>query len=342
MSRTIHVDLPRNINDQDVSLFRPHVDYELQSLDILNLHEAFVTYTGLCIDETGVRKESYHDYFDKRELFINDAVVQFKEALGDSRKLVELDDDETYLLIHHPWASNYWHWITEVILRVWMVRDRISQMILILPDEMAKINFVQQSLAGFKFKDIYYIPEGKHLLVRNLCVPEVKRIADSYFPEELREIREHFLKTVRRKAIKHGHKIYISRKKSLKRTIINEDEVEDVLRRYGFNCINNEDFDFNEQIDLYSQAKHIVSIHGAGLTNMIFMQEGSSVLELHKKRTNRYDWHSFAFWYLAGALEFRYHHQVCDPDNAESTFFAANLIVDIELLERNILFMLRS
>lgn len=331
--------MPRNINEVDSTLFSPFVNYELDDLRILHLEEVFVTYTGLCIDESGVRKESHHAYEDKRDLFLNDAVVQFKQALNDPESLIELDDDETYLLIHHPWASNYWHWMTEVILRVWMVRDRIHQMVLILPDNLKDIGFVKQSLEGFRFKSVFHIPENKHLLVRHLCVPEVKRFADSYYSKELNDIRDYYLAAASRKPAVH-ERLYISRKKSSKRKVVNESEVEELVRDYGFACINNEDFDFHEQVSLYSGARYVISIHGAGLTNMLFMKPGSSILELHKRRTNDYDWHSFAFWYMSNALNFKYHHQVCDPDDPSSTFFAANFVVDIPLLEKNIRFML--
>jgi len=341
MSRMIHVELPQNIADGDLALFQPFVNYELGDLDTLLLEEVFVTYTGLCIDATGVRTESHHSYSDKRDIFLNDAVVQFKEALSDSDKLIELDDDETYLLIHHPWASNYWHWMTEVILRVWMVRNDIGKMILILPDNMKNMSFVKQSLEGFKFKRVFYIPEGKHLLVRNLCVPEVKRVADSYYPEELQKIRKYYLHKNKTIHAGFGERLYISRKKSAKRKVVNEDDVEEMLRKYGFDCIHNEDFDFNEQVSLYSKARYVISIHGAGLTNMLFMKEGASVMELHKKRTNDHDWHSFAFWYMSNALGFEYHHQVCAPDDPTSTFFAANFVIDTALLERNVRSMLR-
>lgn len=341
--KVVHVDMPLNTTSTDAELFAPYVDYELNDLDILSLEEVFVTYTGLCIDETGVRKESHHSYVDKRDLFLNDAVVQFKHALNDPDKLIELDDDEIYLLIHHPWAANYWHWLTEVILRVWMVRDKTHNMVLVLPESMKNTIFVKQSLEGFTFKRVFYIPEGKHLLVRNLCVPEVKHFADSYYSKELHEIRAYYKQTViaSRRQSHSYEKIYISRKKSTKRKVVNEDEVEQLLINYGFDIICNEDFDFNEQVSLFSNAKYVVSIHGAGLTNMLFMKEGSSVLELHKKRTNDHDWHSFAFWYMSNALGFRYYHQVCEPDDPHSTFFAANFVVDISLLEKNIKFMLQ-
>jgi hypothetical protein len=342
MNRRIHVDMPSNITARDEGLFLPFADYEIDDLKVLYLDEAFVTYTGLCIDETGVRKESHHAYADQRDIFLNDAIVQFKEALNDRDKLIELDDDETYLLIHHPWATNYWHWMTEVTLRVWMVRDRSHLMTLLLPENMRNTAFVTQSLEGFRFKAVFHIPEGKHLLVRKLCVPEVKQLADSYYPEDLRNIRNHYLARNRKGVNSFGDKLYISRKRSARRKLVNEDQVERLLRAYGFECIHNEDLNFHEQVSVFSNAQYVISIHGAGLTNMLFMKENSRVLELHKKRTNNADWHSFAFWYMSNALDFEYHQQVCEPDDPQLTFFHANLVVDVELLERNVRFMLKA
>jgi capsular polysaccharide biosynthesis protein len=340
MTTTIHVDLPHNITDREAALFKPFMAYELRDLDVLYLQEVFVTYTGLCIDATGVRKESHHAYADQKEIFLNEAVTHFREALNDSEKLIELDNDEMYLLIHHPWSSNYWHWMTEVILRVWMVRQETHKMILILPWNLKDVKFVQQSLEGFRFKDVLCIPENKHLLVRNLCLPEVKQIADSYYPERLREIREHYLSRGKKEMNGFGDRLYISRKKATKRKVVNENDVERLLSRYGFNCINNEDLDFNEQASLYSNANFLVSIHGAGLTNMLFMKEKSAVLELHKRRTNDHDWHSLAFWYMSNALGFKYHQQLCEPEDERASFFSANFIVDIPQLEKNVRFML--
>lgn len=341
MNRKIHVNLPRNITATDAELFAPYANYEIDDLKVLYLEEAFVTYTGLCIDETGVRKESHHEYSDQRDNFVNGAVAQFMAALNDPNRLIELDDDETYLLIHHPWASNYWHWMTEVTLRVWMVRDQSHKMILLLPENMRHTTFVTQSLEGFCFKNVFYIAEGKHLLVRNLCVPEVKRFADSYYPEDLWNIRNHYLDRIKKDVNALGDKVYISRKRSEKRKVVNEGQVEGLLRKYGFDCVNNEELDFHEQVSLFSRAQYVISIHGAGLTNMLFMKENSKVLELYKKPTNNNDWHSFAFWYMSNALGFEYHQQVCEPDDPRSSFFTANFIVDVDQLERNVRLMLQ-
>ncbi len=343
MSKTIEVQLPRNINEIDLPLFDPFKHYSLEELKVDRLEEVFVSYSGLCIGENGLVKESHHSYPEKQQQFLDEAVYFYRQAYNDPNNLIELEDDNFYLLIHHPWSSNYWHWMSEAILRLWMVREDLHGMILLLPEHFQKLEFVQSSLKPFHFKDIYYIPFNKSLMVRNLCLPQIKPIADSYYANDLRSIREFYLeysKGLDRKTFDVVEKIYISRKKASKRKVENEGDVELLLEKYGFKCIQNEDYNFFDQIALFSNAKYLVSIHGAGLTNMLFMARNSVVLELHKKKTNPGDWHSFAFWYMADALGFRYHQQVCDPTDPEAHFFNADFKVDMDLLEENVKFML--
>ena len=74
--------------------------------------------------------------------------------------------------------------------------------------------------------------------------------------------------------------IYISRRKANKRRIQNEDEVENVLSKYGFETVVLEDMTVKEQAARFSEAKIVVAQHGAGLTNLLYLPKGSSVIEI--------------------------------------------------------------
>jgi len=84
-----------------------------------------------------------------------------------------------------------------------------------------------------------------------------------------------------------GEKIFISRKNT--RRIENEDEVEDVLKRHGYEKVYFEDgqFSLDEQWSIVSSAKNIFAIHGAGLTAILFnglrMAENSGT-NMHKTK----------------------------------------------------------
>lgn len=75
-------------------------------------------------------------------------------------------------------------------------------------------------------------------------------------------------------------RIYLSRSRVSTRKVLNEDEVVSFLKKYGFECIHNEDLSTDEQVELFKNATHIISCHGSQLTNIIFCQPGTKVCEI--------------------------------------------------------------
>ena len=73
---------------------------------------------------------------------------------------------------------------------------------------------------------------------------------------------------------------YISRKDSNHRHLSNEDEVIEMLKNYGFGIYELSKMDFDSQIKLFSSSSIILSLHGAGLTNLVFSQPGQKVIEI--------------------------------------------------------------
>lgn len=195
----------------------------------------------------------------------------------------------------------------------------------------------------FQFKKIFIIPSYKSLHVERLCMPELKPICDSYDSYVLQDISGFLKSRLSNSQNTHhnlGQKLYLSRKKAGRRKVENENEVEALLKEHGFITIYNEDYSFGDLVSIYGHTKYLVSIHGAGLTNMLFMKANSHVLELYKKITNPSDWHSLAYWYLADVLGHSYYQQVCKPISQEEHFFTANIHVDLKKLDKNIQLML--
>ena len=330
--------LPQNLDPEDRSLFEPHQHYKLAPLIVKRMQFVFVSYIGYCIDETGLVKECHHGYPHQYQDYQNDAGGYFRQAKEDESKLIYLEDDREYLVIHHPWA-NYYHWITEAIPRLWLVKDQLKHLVLIFPEDFKSNVYITESLRPFSFKDIYYVPKQTNLFVKNLCLPQLKPWSECYDPKLVRMQRDFYTGYVAREFdinLKCGKRIYVSRKYATKRRIQNEGEVEEIARKHHFTIIHCEQLSFFQQVSVFSQAELFVSIHGAGLTNMSFMPPGSRILELHKRITNDSDQHSLVYWRLASALNHHYYHQVCDPVNPQADFFSADFIVDAGLLEANI------
>ncbi len=339
--KIISVNKPQNLSEKDEHLFVPFLKYNLQALSINNLKNVFVTHSGLCINNKGLVKECHHSYPEQYPNYLNEAAFFYKAACDDHNNLIILDDKNTYLLIHHPWF-NYYHWLCEPILRLWMVKDKLKDLVLILPDIYKNTDFIMGSLEPFKIKNIFFIPAQKSLYIKKLCMPQIKPIVHSYHIQELTEIRQFYLNYVIKEKninINLGERLYISRRKATRKKINNEEEIENILVKYNFKIINNEEYDFLQQVAIFSNAKYLISIHGAGLTNMIFMKENAHIFEFHKKKTNEKDIHSLAYWYLADGLGHYYYHQICDPTNKDDNYFNADLIVDLDLLEKNLKLM---
>jgi Glycosyltransferase 61 len=75
-------------------------------------------------------------------------------------------------------------------------------------------------------------------------------------------------------------RIYVARTDSATRRMINEEEVQTLMRAHGFACVVLSDMTIGEQINLFRGADIIVGPHGAGLTNLVFCRPGTAVLEL--------------------------------------------------------------
>jgi capsular polysaccharide biosynthesis protein len=341
MTSQITVPLPLNIADEELSLFEPYVTYEMFDQKIKRLKNIFVSFSGFCLNKSGLLKECHHNYPLQHNYYLNEVSQYYYDVIDHPENLIKLDDDNTYLVIHHPWF-NYYHWICESIFRLWLVRDQLDKLVLILPDFYKDADFITGSLEPFKIKNIFYIPSAKSLMVRNLCLPEIKSICDSYNIKQIKQVRDFYTNYVlfeKKFSVDHIDKLYVSRQLAPRRKVINEDEVLRVVKRYGFTIFHPENFTFLEQVAIFSRVKYLVGTHGSGLTNLLFMGENSSLLELHKNKTNELNHPSPLFWYMAKALDVNYHHQACDTYGKED-YFEGDYIIDINLLEKNLVKML--
>src|SRR6185369_5172319 len=114
---------------------------------------------------------------------------------------------------------------------------------------------------------------------RSLVMPSHTAPSGHFKDEAIRGVRDVLLSAYG-DAGSEEKRLYITRSRAGRRRIVNEDEVSSVLRKFGFATICAEDFSFAEQVAICSRARYIVSNHGAGLTNVLFMKDGGSVLEL--------------------------------------------------------------
>lgn len=112
------------------------------------------------------------------------------------------------------------------------------------------------------------------LIVPPRCVHGVGSLVDS---APMRWMRQRALNLSTRP---YGSRLYVSRSRAATRRVSNEDHLLGALIPLGFEAVELSDLSFAEQAARFAHADIVVSAHGAGLANILFMRQGAHVVEL--------------------------------------------------------------
>jgi capsular polysaccharide biosynthesis protein len=319
--------LPVNFNDADLALFDHELQRAIPQTTLLTLKHIRVSPEGLLFKGTTILPESFAFPEHLREWKLRSVVKFFAKnyVLRRSRRV-----ENEMLWITDYWSKGYFHWLTDALTRLYVVRDRINDVPLLLPAEFERLDYVKSSLEAFGVKRVDFIGPGEVLECQSLLMPSHTAPSGHYNEEIIRGVREVLISAYG--ASDQGEKIYISRRRAAKRRIVNEEEVTGVLSAFGFRTIYAEELSFAQQVQICSRAHCIVSNHGAGLTNILFMPEAGSVLELR----HREDRINNCYFTLSSALNLNYFYQTCRPAEVGPDPHMANIVVDLKELEKNL------
>jgi capsular polysaccharide biosynthesis protein len=262
------------------------------------------------------------------KFFVNNYV--FRHSRTIERDVLWIIDD---------WSNGYFHWLTDVLTRLYVMRNRLNDFVLLLPWDYKGRDFVQSSLQYFGVKSVEFIGQDEVLRCHKVFMPTHTAPSGHYNEEIIRGVRDVLLQACGQAGDQGECKrIYISRGRARKRRILNEGAVVDVLGEFGFQTIYAEDLSFEQQVRTCSRARYLVSNHGAGLTNMLFTPRGGAVLELRHRR----DRINNCYFTLSSALNLNYFYQTCHSDNDDKDSHAADLVVDPKALKANLVLLLKS
>lgn len=111
-------------------------------------------------------------------------------------------------------------------------------------------------------------------------------------------------------------KIFISREKVTTRRIFEENKLIENLSELGFEKVVLEDLTVLEQIDVFRSATHVISTHGAALTNMIFADH-CHLIELFP--STRYRDSASIYYQITEMLCCRHDLVLCDEVDGNET-----------------------
>jgi capsular polysaccharide biosynthesis protein len=229
------------------------------------------------------------------------------------------------------WSKGYFHWMTDVLPKLISLPEKYRSHVLLLPKEYEDLAFVPHSLQRLNFDKIYYFEKDEIIKANELIIPGIMAETGNYNDRMMSVLREQVLGSFKNLA-KQTARVFVLRNKNIPRKIINETEIVELVKKYGFTVICFEESTWNEQVELMSSCSMLIGIHGAGLTNILFMPKGASVLELRRKD----DSHNNCYFSLASALELNYFYQLCEVDNENIVTQVNDFLVDKVFLEKNI------
>lgn len=222
------------------------------------------------------------------------------------------------------WSANYFHWMTDCLPRLWEGMEREPGCPVILPDSFRSLPYVMQSLELAGARAVFF-RASQNLHVGKLILTARTATFPNFLPDLAKKTRG---KLSLKPQAKPWRKVYISRKLAPKRKAHNEADVELLLQKKGFEIVYAEKLSLGQQIQLMSETALLVALHGAALTNMLFLPAGAKVLEFR----NLGDSVTQCYFNLASALELPYYYTLNQGDGKESII--TDFTIDLAALER--------
>ncbi len=200
--------------------------------------------------------------------------------------------------------GNYYHWIHDALLRLYRVTELLpADVRYIVPNELKPFQIETLGILGIKPEQLEYHEPKQVWEVELLyfCPPTSNSGSSrSEAVEWLRNSFWHGCSVVQTQPYRY---LYLSRRQWRDRHTVNEDQIERLLFSYGFESISPESLSVAEQVQLFSQAKTVVSSHGSQFTNILFSPPNLTVIDIIEP--SMFSW-GYVFWTLSDAMKHVY------------------------------------
>ena len=335
ISKKIVIEKPDYCSQNYSYLFDDKLEYVFKQRIAKEYNNVFVSTEGLVIKkgllilgsaENLIGKYDENFYWTHLRKGLEQYIVC---SYGKSLNSNQLKTD-VYFSIHTPWFG-YFSWLTTYLPRLLKTHQIHPDYQLIYPNEWRKINYVNELLSTLPNLSRKEIPIDHHLFVENYYLSPVRPWTSQFIKEDLLLVKNHLLNFVQTDEFAK-RRIYISRKNAARRKITNEEDVIYFLKLHDFEIYCFEDLSLFDQIKLMAESSIVISSHGAGLTNLLFMPSESNVIELTPILTD-FRKFRFPFWRMAKLLEMNYFAVFCEVESyVESDEYSNDITVNMNEL----------
>lgn|GEM_PF-2229587 len=242
--------------------------------------------------------------------------------------------------VNYSW-NNYGHFLNDIIGQISLAKELgIADAHIVMPAAVQQMAYFQgfMELSSVFREQNWYFQEPKTFV----------ETEDAYFLNAWWAHKINFdaaVDLIDREVIDRidtngNNKIFVGRKNS--RRLVNKEEVIRVLDKYGFSYVEVENTSLEAQISLFMNASHVIGIHGAALSSIIFRRgKPLRFMELYPDRFMD----PFYYW-ICVQYGFPYAAMLCRSVDEHGTVFTGavnekgtdqhDLLVDVRELEKMI------
>jgi capsular polysaccharide biosynthesis protein len=195
------------------------------------------------------------------------------------------------------WQGAFYHWIFDVLTRLHLIEKGGHSLNRLYVE--AAFDFQKESLEllGIQPSQMINAKDYAAVYAPQLIIPSVPPIPTEWGCQFLRE------KILPKLSSRSRLRLYVSRSEASRRRILNEEAVETMLRRYGFEKVILSSFRFKEQAELFYAADAVVGPHGAGFSHLVFCRPHTPVLEIFSP-----PYVNLCYWHVCNRVSLSYHY----------------------------------
>lgn len=316
---------PKNIEEQDKYLFSKEIQKVIPETNLDIIPDAWVSSYGYFKKTlfTPIHSFSFNTKPSWKEKL--KAEIKFNFKHHTKKKL-----SGRALIICDNFSNGYFHWFADALPRLYAIQEHnIPFDTLLLPSYCKNEAYIRPSLIPFSIPSIHQLEEKERVQAQQLITLSAIAPTGNYRSEIMQGIRETYRSYFQLQNKSPTAKIYISRAKAARRKINNEQELIPILQNHGYEIVFMEDLPFENQVRIVGNAKIVISLHGAGLTNILFMAPGTKVVEIRFPG----DQHNNCYFSLADALDLEYYYLIGEESTTKIDPHTDNITVSPFKLE---------
>lgn len=252
----------------------------------------------------------------------------------------------TIAYLSDPDPGNYYHWMCRLLPLLHFYQKTVDE------SEIDYFYVGKFNWSGFHEETLHQAGIPQNRVVQEACTGDRLLIAVTNRSQHLNDpivdpinkaafefTRSLFINPTLEQKTKR--RLYVQRGNVKWRRLINEAEIQALLAQYGFESVAMDGKTVQEQVSLFSSAEAVVALHGAALTNLLFVAPGTKVVELLP-----YGYSNNCFYTLASHAGANYFYLQGEPvqpkpvlpagDRAsrDKALRSLDLSIDLQKLER--------